>query len=67
MAVTRNARALNLTGQPILTLPCGFSAAGLPIALQLVGAAFDEREILEIGHAYEQATEWHKRRPELVS
>jgi aspartyl-tRNA(Asn)/glutamyl-tRNA(Gln) amidotransferase subunit A len=67
MAVTRNARALNLTGQPILTLPCGFSAAGLPIALQLVGAAFDEKEILEIGHAYEQATEWHKRRPELAS
>jgi aspartyl-tRNA(Asn)/glutamyl-tRNA(Gln) amidotransferase subunit A len=67
MAVTRNARALNLTGQPILTLPCGFSAAGLPIALQLLGAAFDEKEILEIGHAYEQATEWHKRQPELAS
>jgi len=67
VVVTRNTRALNLTGQPILTLPCGFSADGLPIGLQLLGATFEEKELLEIGHAYEQATEWHKRRPDVVS
>ncbi len=66
LAVTRTARALNLTGLPLLTLPCGFSSEGLPIGLQLVGAAFDEKQLLEIGHAYEQATDWHKRRPPVL-
>ena len=67
MAVTRIPRALNLTGLPLLTLPCGFSADGLPIGLQIIGAAFDEKQILEIGHAYEQATEWHKRKPPVLA
>ncbi len=64
---TRNARALNLTGLPILTMPCGFSESGLPMGIQLVGKLFDEKTLLEVGHAYQQATEWHLRRPPLAS
>jgi aspartyl-tRNA(Asn)/glutamyl-tRNA(Gln) amidotransferase subunit A len=58
----------NMTGLPALVLPCGFSAGppALPIGLQLYGRAFDEASIFRVGHAYEQATEWHKRRPALA-
>ncbi len=63
LMTTRNARALNLTGLPILTLPCGFSRTSLPIGLQLVGKLFDEKGLLEVGQAYQQASDWHRRRP----
>lgn len=53
----------NLTGQPALTVPCGFTHAGLPLALQIVGRPFDEATVLRIGHAYEVHTTWHARRP----
>jgi aspartyl-tRNA(Asn)/glutamyl-tRNA(Gln) amidotransferase subunit A len=53
----------NMTGQPALSLPCGFSATGLPIGLQLVGRHLDEAALLRIGHLYQQATDWHTRRP----
>jgi aspartyl-tRNA(Asn)/glutamyl-tRNA(Gln) amidotransferase subunit A len=53
----------NLAGLPALALPCGFSASGLPLSLQLAGRPFDEATVLRAGHAYEQATEWHRRRP----
>ncbi len=53
----------NITGLPALAVPCGFSPAGLPISLQLAGRPFDEATVLRAGHAYEQATEWHRRRP----
>jgi aspartyl-tRNA(Asn)/glutamyl-tRNA(Gln) amidotransferase subunit A len=54
----------NMTGLPALVLPCGFSAGtpALPIGLQIYGRAFDEATVLGVGHAYEQATDWHKRR-----
>ena len=55
----------NLTGHPALSVPCGFASGGLPVAMQLVGKAFDERMLFRIGHAYEQHTEWHTRRPAL--
>ncbi len=55
----------NLAGLPGLALPCGFTKAGLPIGLQLIGRPFDESGLLALGHAYEQATAWHKRRPEV--
>ncbi|HEU5319218.1 MAG TPA: amidase family protein, partial [Methylomirabilota bacterium] len=56
----------NLAGLPALSVPCGFSAAGLPVGLQLIGRAFDEARLLRAAHAYERATAWHARRPELV-
>ena len=55
----------NLTGLPALSVPCGFTTAGLPAGLQVVGRPFDEAMILRIGHAYEQATPWHRQRPPL--
>ena len=58
-----NMPPFNLTGLPALALPCGFSSAGLPLSLQLAGRPFDEATVLRAGHAYEQATEWHRRRP----
>jgi len=53
----------NLTGQPALTVPCGFSSAGLPLSLQIIGKHFDEVTILRIGHAFECNTSWHLGRP----
>jgi aspartyl-tRNA(Asn)/glutamyl-tRNA(Gln) amidotransferase subunit A len=58
-----NMAPFNVTGLPALAVPCGFSAAGLPISLQLAGRPFDEATVLRAGHAYEQATEWHRHRP----
>ena len=66
LATTRNIRALNLTGLPVLSVPCGFHSDGLPVGIQIVGKAFDERRVLEIGHAYESATEWHLRIPPIA-
>jgi aspartyl-tRNA(Asn)/glutamyl-tRNA(Gln) amidotransferase subunit A len=57
--------ALSLAGLPGLSLPCGFDAAGLPIGLQVMGGAFDEETVLRVAHAYEQATAWHTRKPDL--
>jgi Asp-tRNA(Asn)/Glu-tRNA(Gln) amidotransferase A subunit family amidase len=53
-------------GGPSLSVPCGFTAGGLPIGLQLAGRRFDEPTVLHVGHAYEQATDWHTRRPAAV-
>jgi aspartyl-tRNA(Asn)/glutamyl-tRNA(Gln) amidotransferase subunit A len=55
--------SVNLAGLPALALPCGFDRAGLPIGLQVIGRPFDEETVLRVGHAYEQSTEWHERRP----
>ncbi len=63
--LTRFSRVFNLTGLPAISLPCGFTADGLPIGLQLVGAPFDEATVLRAAYAYEQASEWHRRRPPL--
>jgi aspartyl-tRNA(Asn)/glutamyl-tRNA(Gln) amidotransferase subunit A len=56
----------NVTGQPVLGLPNGFGRNGLPLGMQILGRPFGETTILRVGHAYEQATEWHTRRPALV-
>ena len=58
-----NMPPFNLTGQPTLALPCGLSASGLPLSLQLSGRAFEEATVLRLGHAYQRATDWHTRRP----
>jgi aspartyl-tRNA(Asn)/glutamyl-tRNA(Gln) amidotransferase subunit A len=55
----------SMAGLPALSVPCGFSAGGLPIGLQLIGRPFDEAALLRVAHAYEQATPWHTRHPEL--
>jgi aspartyl-tRNA(Asn)/glutamyl-tRNA(Gln) amidotransferase subunit A len=59
--------AWNVTGQPVLALPNGFGRRGLPLGMQILGRPFGEPTILRIGHAYEQACEWHRRRPVLVA
>lgn len=66
LATTRNVRALNLTGLPVLSVPCGFHSDGLPIGLQIVGRKYDEVQVLQIGHAFEQATDWHQRIPSMA-
>ncbi len=53
----------NLTGQPALALPCGFTRSGLPIGMQLVGRHFGEATLLRLGHAYQRVTDWHQRQP----
>jgi aspartyl-tRNA(Asn)/glutamyl-tRNA(Gln) amidotransferase subunit A len=62
-ALTQYTRPYNITGFPAISIPCGFSDSGLPYSLQLAGRPFDELTVLRAAHAYEQATEWHKRRP----
>jgi aspartyl-tRNA(Asn)/glutamyl-tRNA(Gln) amidotransferase subunit A len=62
-ALTQYSRPYNITGFPAISVPCGFSDAGLPIGLQLAGRPFDEVTVLRAAHAYEQATDWHQRRP----
>ncbi|HEC35468.1 MAG TPA: Asp-tRNA(Asn)/Glu-tRNA(Gln) amidotransferase subunit GatA [Anaerolineae bacterium] len=57
--------AANLAGICGVSLPCGFDGEGLPIGMQVMGPAFGEETILRVAHAYEQATQWHKRRPPL--
>jgi aspartyl-tRNA(Asn)/glutamyl-tRNA(Gln) amidotransferase subunit A len=62
-ALTQYTRPYNITGFPAISVPCGFSGTGLPIGLQLAGRPFDELTVLRAAYAYEQATEWHQRRP----
>lgn len=53
-------------GLPTITVPCGFTSSALPIGLQISGAPFSESTVLALAHAYQQATEWHLRRPKLT-
>ncbi len=62
-SLIRLTNPLNLMGVPAISVPCGFTPPGLPIGLQLIGRWFDEATVLRAAHAYEQATDWHKRRP----
>jgi aspartyl-tRNA(Asn)/glutamyl-tRNA(Gln) amidotransferase subunit A len=57
--------SVNLAGNCALSVPCGFSAAGMPIGLQVIGNHLKEQTILDIAHQYEQNTDWHLRKPEL--
>jgi aspartyl-tRNA(Asn)/glutamyl-tRNA(Gln) amidotransferase subunit A len=58
--------AANLTGTPALSIPCGFTRAGLPIGLHLQAHHFDEARLLDVAHRYQQATDWHTRVPEMA-
>jgi aspartyl-tRNA(Asn)/glutamyl-tRNA(Gln) amidotransferase subunit A len=53
----------NLAGVPAISLPCGFSQAGLPIGLQLIGRPFEEETLLRAAYAYEQSTQWRTKKP----
>ena len=62
---SRLTRPFNGYGIPALSVPCGFTATGLPLAFQAVGRPFDEGLLLKLGHAYQEAAGWHLRRPRL--
>lgn len=64
-AMIRFTAPFNATGHPALSLPCGFTAAGLPVGLQMIGQMFDEATVIQAGHAYEQAKGWHQSTPYL--
>jgi aspartyl-tRNA(Asn)/glutamyl-tRNA(Gln) amidotransferase subunit A len=64
--LTRFTAPFNLAGLPALSLPCGFTKGGLPIGLQIVSRPWADAKVLNAGYAFEQATEWHKRRPHLA-
>jgi len=66
LIMLRNTRPFNVWGIPTVSVPCGFTKDGLPIGLQLAAAPWHGIVLLQAAHAYEQATEWHKERPELV-
>jgi aspartyl-tRNA(Asn)/glutamyl-tRNA(Gln) amidotransferase subunit A len=57
--------SVNLAGVPAISVPCGFTSQNLPVGLQLIGKHFDEESLFKVAYAYEQATDWHTRRPNL--
>ena len=60
-----NMGPFNITGLPTLAIPTGFSSSGLPLSMQISGRPFEEATVLRAGHAYQRATDWHRRRPPL--
>ena len=66
LLLLRNTRPANMWGLPAISVPCGFTRAGLPIGLQIIGPHWREDKVLQLAYAYEHATAWHKRSPELV-
>lgn len=61
----RNTAPFNIYGIPTISIPCGFSASGLPIGIQISGPRLGELDVLALGHAYQQATSWHRMAPPL--
>ncbi len=61
----KNTGIFNLTGQPSVSVPCGFTQAGLPVGLMVTGRLFEDEKVLQFANAFEQATEWHKRVPDI--
>ena len=62
-AILRNTEPFDLTGLPALVVPCGIASDGMPMSLQIAGRPFDEAGLFKIGHAFQQASDWHTRRP----
>jgi aspartyl-tRNA(Asn)/glutamyl-tRNA(Gln) amidotransferase subunit A len=65
LLMLRNTRPFNTLGLPTVSVPCGFTRADLPIGMQITGPPGGEATVLRLAYAYEQATEWHKRKPNL--
>ena len=65
LALLRNTRPMNVWGLPAISVPCGFTQSGLPIGLQIIGSHWGEAKVLQLAHAYEQATAWHQDLPNL--
>jgi aspartyl-tRNA(Asn)/glutamyl-tRNA(Gln) amidotransferase subunit A len=63
--LTRFTRPVNYLGLPALAIPCGFTAGGVPVGMQLIGRSFDESTLLTIGAAFQRATDFHDRVPAL--
>jgi aspartyl-tRNA(Asn)/glutamyl-tRNA(Gln) amidotransferase subunit A len=63
LPTVRNTSPFNVSGLPSISVPCGFTSTGLPIGLQIIGPPGGDAVVLQLAHAYEQATDWHKRRP----
>jgi aspartyl-tRNA(Asn)/glutamyl-tRNA(Gln) amidotransferase subunit A len=63
VALLRMTMPFNLSGLPAVSCPCGFTSAGLPVGLQIVGKPFEEATVLRIAHAYQQLTDWHREIP----
>jgi aspartyl-tRNA(Asn)/glutamyl-tRNA(Gln) amidotransferase subunit A len=61
----RNTQPFDIYGLPSISVPCGFSRSGVPIGLEISGPRLGEPVVLALAHAYEQATDWHRRRPSL--
>ena len=61
----RNTAIGNILNLCAVTVPCGFTSAGLPVGLMIYGKSFDEAMVLRIGHAFQRATDWHVRTPKL--
>ncbi len=67
LLLLRNTRPFNVWGLPAISIPCGFTQTGLPIGLQIIGPHGGEATLLQLAHAYERATTWHKRRPKIAT
>lgn len=57
--------AVNIAGVPGISIPCGFTDAGMPIGVQLIGPHLSEEKLFQVGHAYQQITDWHTKNPQL--
>lgn len=66
-ALVRYTMPFDMTGSPTITLPCGFTEAGTPLAFQFVGRHLEEEMLVRAGHAYQTATDWHRRHPALTA
>jgi aspartyl-tRNA(Asn)/glutamyl-tRNA(Gln) amidotransferase subunit A len=63
----RDTSPFDVYGWPTISVPCGFSASGLPIGLQISGALGQDALVLQLAHAYERATDWHSRKPPAIA
>jgi Asp-tRNA(Asn)/Glu-tRNA(Gln) amidotransferase A subunit family amidase len=61
----KNTRIFNFTGQPSVSIPCGFTQAGLPVGLMLTGPLYADEKVLQLAHAFERANEWRDKTPNL--